>query len=90
MRNHFSSDLSKAEKDFYLRQHPFFMKDKNNHWMRRTYICVQKIRIECNGKEEDHGCTCEAGYSLIKDDIIQMSFIAAIGYAAYKWLRNHR
>ena len=90
MRNHFSSDLSKAEKDFYLHQHPYISRDKNGRLMRRTWICVQKIHVICNGKEEDHGCTCEAGYSLIKDDIIQMSFLAVIGYAVYKWLRNHR
>ena len=90
MRNHFSYDLSKAEKEFYLHQHPFLSKDKDGHLMRRTWICVQKIRKNVDGQEQTDGCTCEAGYSLIRDDVIALSLIATVGCAVIKWLRNHR
>lgn len=90
MRNHFSYDLSKEEKKFYLKEHPFISKDKDGHMMRRRWICVMKNRKLVNGKEQNEGCTCEAGYSLIRDDVIALSLIATIGYAVYKWLRNHR
>lgn len=90
MRNHFSYDLTQEEKKFYLNEHPIISKDKDGHLMRRSWICVQKIRKTVNGKEENEGCTCEAGYSLIRDDVIALSLIASIGYAIVKWLRNHR
>ena len=81
---YFSWDMTKKEKEEYRKQYPLFKTDEHGMLMRRTHLIVLKQRLSKDGKEYSDGYAFEAGYNYVTGELLAITWIGCVIYAAYR------
>lgn len=87
---HFSYDISKKEREEYLKQYPLFKTDDHGMLMRRTHLYVLKIRHVVDSEEQNEGNTCEAGYNYVVGELLGWTWLGCIIYGIYKLVKKFK